>query len=72
LQWQGLKPGAQDAGGQENPIDDVINAGAAWEDSAVVADQGVVTSRNPGDLAAFSKKIVEELNESSHSRRSAA
>jgi len=33
---------------------------------------GTVTSRNPGDLEAFSKKIIEELNESGHSRRSAA
>ncbi len=51
---------------------DVINAGAAWEDAEVVVDQGVVTSRNPGDLEAFSKKIIEELNEGRHSRRSAA
>ncbi len=51
---------------------DVINAGAAWEDSPVVVDQGVITSRNPGDLVAFSKKIVEELREGRHTQRSAA
>jgi protease I len=51
---------------------DVINAGAAWEDKEVVADQGVITSRNPGDLEAFSKKIIEELNEGLHTQRSAA
>src|ERR1700759_2566842 len=32
---------------------DVMNAGANWEDSEVVVDQGVITSRNPGDLQAF-------------------
>jgi protease I len=51
---------------------DVINAGAKWEDSAVVVDQGVITSRNPGDLDAFSKKIIEEVKEGRHERRSAA
>jgi len=51
---------------------DVINAGAAWEDSPVVTDQGVITSRNPGDLEAFSAKIIEEMAEGSHMRRSAA
>lgn len=51
---------------------DVINAGAAWEDKEVVADQGVVTSRNPGDLEAFSKKIIEEMAEGRHSQRTAA
>jgi protease I len=40
---------------------DVMNAGANWRDEAVVADQGVITSRNPGDLEAFSEKIAEEI-----------
>ena len=51
---------------------DVINAGAKWEDSQVVVDQGVITSRNPGDLEAFSAKIIEEVKEGRHIRRSAA
>ena len=51
---------------------DVINAGAKWQDSAVVVDQGVITSRNPGDLEAFSAKIIEEVAEGLHSPRHAA
>ena len=51
---------------------DVINAGGKWEDSEVVVDQGVITSRNPGDLNAFSAKIIEEVKEGCHTARSAA
>jgi len=51
---------------------DVKNAGAKWEDSAVVVDDGVITSLNPGDLDAFSAKIIEEVREGKHTQRSAA
>jgi protease I len=51
---------------------DLINAGAIWQEAPVVVDQGVITSRNPGDLDAFTKKIIEEVKEGRHEGRSAA
>ena len=45
---------------------DLINAGAEWHDLEVVVDNGLVTSRNPDDLDAFNKKIVEEIKEGKH------
>jgi protease I len=51
---------------------DVANAGGKWEDAEVVVDEGVVTSRNPRDLEAFSAKIIEEVKEGRHGERSAA
>ena len=51
---------------------DVNNAGGRWEDSTVVVDQGLVTSRNPGDLDPFSAKLIEEIREGVHERSAAA
>lgn len=45
---------------------DLINAGANWSDQEVVVDQGLVTSRNPNDLPAFNRKMVEEIKEGIH------
>src|SRR3954464_7454394 len=42
---------------------DMKNAGADWVDQEVVVDDGIITSRNPGDLPAFVKKIIEEVQE---------
>lgn len=39
--------------------DDVINAGARWEDAEVVADGNLVTSRKPEDLPAFCRTAIQ-------------
>jgi protease I len=38
--------------------DDLVNAGAAWEDSEVVIDGNLITSRTPEDLPAFMRAIL--------------
>ena len=45
---------------------DLVNAGANWVDEEVVVDNGLVTSRQPDDLPAFNKKMVEEIKEGKH------
>lgn len=47
---------------------DLMNAGAEWQDAAVVTDNGLVTSRTPEDLPAFNEKIIEEFAEGIHQR----
>ncbi|WP_417735509.1 type 1 glutamine amidotransferase domain-containing protein [Rosistilla oblonga] len=41
--------------------DDLINAGAIWEDAAVVIDRNHVTSRRPDDLPDFCRGLIEVL-----------
>ena len=51
---------------------DLINAGADWVDEAVVVDNGLISSRNPGDIPAFNQKMIEEFAEGQHGSRRAA
>lgn len=41
--------------------DDLINAGAHWEDATVVIDHNIVTSRRPDDLPDFCRGIFHVL-----------
>ncbi|AAM05914.1 TPA: type 1 glutamine amidotransferase [Methanosarcina acetivorans] len=41
--------------------DDIIAAGAQYEDSEVVVDGNLVSSRNPGDLHAFGREMIKLL-----------
>lgn len=50
---------------------DLENAGANWVDQEVVVDEGFVTSRNPNDLPAFNKKLIEEIKEGKHKEQHA-
>jgi protease I len=40
---------------------DLINAGATWLDKAVVIDKNLVTSREPKDIPAFDRAIIDFL-----------
>lgn len=42
--------------------DDMVNAGAQWEDAEVVVDGNLITSRTPDDLPAFLRAIIEKLS----------
>ena len=41
--------------------DDVVNAGAKFEDTEVVVDNNLVTSRKPEDLPAFCREAIKVL-----------
>jgi protease I len=45
---------------------DIRNAGGTWVDEEVHVDQGLVTSRKPDDIPAFSAKAIEEFCEGAH------
>ncbi len=41
--------------------DDLVNAGAQWEDSEVVVDGKMISSRGPNDLPAFCRAIIQAM-----------
>jgi protease I len=41
--------------------DDLVNAGAVWEDAAVVVDRNFVSSRKPDDLPQFCQALLQVL-----------
>ncbi len=41
--------------------DDLVNAGLIWEDSPVVVDGNLISSRTPADLPVFCKAIIAAL-----------
>jgi protease I len=46
--------------------DDMENAGVIWEDSAVVVDGNLISSRTPADLPQFSRALIRALEHGSH------
>jgi protease I len=44
--------------------DDLVNAGMLWEDSAVVVDGNLISSRTPADLPQFCRAIIAALEKS--------
>jgi protease I len=40
---------------------DLKNAGANWVDEEVVVDRGLITSRGPRDIPAFSRAFIAEI-----------
>ena len=51
---------------------DMRNAGARWVDEEVVVDNGLVSSRKPDDIPAFTRKMIEEFAEAPHKSAVAA
>ena len=41
--------------------DDLVNAGLLWEDSPVVVDGNLISSRTPADLPDFMRALIEAL-----------
>jgi protease I len=43
--------------------DDMRNAGATWVDEEVVIDGNLITSRQPDDIPAFNRALIQLLEE---------
>jgi protease I len=60
--WVPLSAGIVDGRrctGNPSIADDMRNAGAEWEDSEVVVDGNLISSRGPDDLPAFMRATIE-------------
>ena len=51
---------------------DLRNAGAIWVDQEVMVDGNLVTSRNPGDIPAFNREMIELFSRVRPAERHAA
>ncbi len=49
--------------------DDLVNAGMLWEDTAVVVDGNLISSRTPADLGHFCRALIEQLREKVRSEK---
>lgn len=43
--------------------DDLVNAGLHWEDSPVVVDGNLISSRTPADLGPFCRALIAQLSD---------
>ena len=56
--------------GYQSIIQDIRNAGAEFVDEAVVEDDNILSSRNPGDIPAFIGASLKKLESGTQSRAS--
>jgi protease I len=52
--------------------DDLVNAGAQWEDQAPITDGNLVTARNPNDIPQFNAAMLDLFGLGARSQRRAA
>ena len=50
--------------------DDLVNAGMLWEDSPVVVDGNLISSRTPADLPDFMRALIGALRSQVAGRKS--
>ena len=62
--WRSYYSGAYKRTSAPTLQDDIRNAGGIWLDQEVVVDGNWVTSRQPGDLPAFNRAMLELFSSS--------
>jgi len=64
--WLAISAGVYDGvrvTGSPGIKDDLVNAGAIWEDAPVVVDRHFVSSRKPDDLPWFAQAMIEVMRD---------